>query len=257
MTVDPPTWTDPPPALDLSPAEVHVWRIALDPGAEVVHALAALLNADEQARAARCVAQRHRARFQVGRGMLRTILGRYLATAPERIAFDYGPHGKPSLGGDARASDVRFNLAHSQDAALLGVARGRDLGIDVEAIRPLEDAERIVTRFFSAREQADFLRLAPAERQAAFFRGWARKEAYIKAIGTGLALPLADFDVTLGPGEPPRLLRVAGRPDEPARWRFAEVAPGPAFQGAIAVEGDGWRLRAFTPPAVHAEAAGR
>lgn len=238
-------WHDPPRNLTLDRGEVHVWRIALDLPEQLVDRLAVVLAADEQARAARFLAAIHRTRFQVGRAMLRTILGRYLQMPPDGIAFRYGPHGKPALSGASEASDLRFNLAHSKDVGLLGVTRGRELGVDIEAMRPLEDAERIVARFFSTREQADFFRVAPAFRQETFFRGWVCKEAYIKAIGTGLALPLGDFDVTLAPGEAPRLLRVADRPDEPGRWTFAELFPGAGFQGAIAVEGDGWRLWCF------------
>ncbi|MDR3635522.1 MAG: 4'-phosphopantetheinyl transferase superfamily protein [Isosphaeraceae bacterium] len=234
-------WHDPPRGLVLARDEVHVWRIALDPPGHIVERLASFLSADEQARAARFLALIHRTRFQVARGTLRAILGRYLGREPGRIEFAYGEHGKPFLPG----IDLRFNMAHSKDVALLGVSDGRELGIDIEAVRPLEDAERIVARFFSAREQADFFRVIPAERQEAFFRGWVRKEAYIKAIGMGLALPLADFDVTLAPGEPPRLLHVANQPDAPARWTFGELDPGAGFQGAIAVEGGGWRLCGF------------
>jgi len=238
-------WPHPPRDLRLEDGDVHVWRIALDLPEPVVAPLASVLAADERVRAARFVHEIHRIRFQVGRATLRRVLGRYLGMPPEDVEFQYGPHGKPSLSGAGVASDVRFNLAHSKDLGLLAVARGRDLGVDIEAHRTLEDAERIVARFFSAREQQDFFRVAPEQRQEAFFRGWVRKEAYIKAIGTGLALPLGDFDVTLSPGEEPCLLRVRNQPDEPRRWRFAELHPGFGFQGAIAVEGDGWRLRTF------------
>jgi 4'-phosphopantetheinyl transferase len=238
-------WSDPPPTFSARRDEVHVWRIALDEPDDVVSRLAGVLAPDERARAARFLAPVHGQRFRVGRGMLRAILARYLGLEPDRIEFTYGPHGKPSLAAASRTADVRFNLAHSKDVALLGVCLGRELGVDVEAVRPLEDAERIVGRFFSAREQADFFGVAPELRQHAFFLGWVRKEAYIKAIGTGLALPLADFDVTLTPGAPPRLLHVAGRPEEPRRWSFAQLDVGDAFRGAVAVEGEGWRLHCW------------
>jgi 4'-phosphopantetheinyl transferase len=233
-------WPGPPKDLALSRDEVHVWRIALEPPEAVVSQLATVLAADEQARAARFLAPIHRTRFQVGRALLRTILGRYLSIEPARLEFNYGPQGKPSLAGD-----VRFNLAHSKDLALLAVTQAREIGVDIEALRPLDDAERIVARFFSAREQAAFFRVAPELRQEAFFRGWVRKEAYIKAIGKGLSLPLGDFDVTLAPGEPPRLLHVEGQPREPERWSLAEIDPGPGFMGAVAIDGTGWRLHGF------------
>ncbi len=238
-------WHRPPSQLTLGSEDVHVWRIPLDPSDTVVSELASILDVDERARAARFHAVIHRTRFVVGRALLRRVLGQYLGLRPEEVAFVYGEHGKPALRGEATIGGLRFNLAHSKDLALLAVVCGREVGVDLEALRALEDAERIVARFFSTREQADFFRVAPELRQLTFFRGWVRKEAYIKAIGKGLALPLGDFDVTLAPGDPPRLLRVQDQPDEPNRWALAELSPGVGFVGAIAVEGTGWRLRGF------------
>src|SRR5262249_15269295 len=143
------------------------------------------------------------------------------------------------------ATDLRFNLSHSHDLALLAVVRGRQVGIDVERLRMLDDAGRLVARFFSAWERDEFLALPQPERQAAFVGGWTRKEAYMKATGQGFSRPLEAFDVPLAPGVPPALLRVAGRPDEPARWTLSDLDPGPGFVAAVAVEGAGWRLRGF------------
>ncbi len=170
------------------------------------------------------------------------LLGRYLDAAPERLEFRYGPQGKPSLPEDR---SLRFNLAHSHDLALLAVTEGREVGIDLEGLRPLADAEQIIARFFSPRERAEFLALPAPERLVAFFRGWTRKEAYIKARGLGFAMPLDAFDVALAPGVASRLLRVESSPDEPGRWSFRDLAPGPGFLAAMAVEGTGWRLRCF------------
>ena len=233
-------WLDPPPGLALATDEVHVWRIPLDVPHAVVRQLATVLTPDERKRAARFLAPIHRTRFQVGRSMLRRILGRYLGSDAARLEFSYGPQGKPSLAGN-----VRFNLAHSKDLALLGVTLGREIGVDIEALRPLDDAERIVARFFSDREQSEFFRIAPELRQEAFFRAWVRKEAYIKATGKGLSQPLGEFDVTLAPGELPRLLRVEGHPGEPVRWQMVEVLPAVGFQGAMVVESGAGRQRQF------------
>src|SRR5262249_6058087 len=149
----------------------------------------------------------HRGRFIVGRATLRAILGRYLARRPSELAFRYGEFGKPDLDVPQGADAIRFNMAHSHGRAALAVAVGRELGIDLEQERPIHDADRIVARFFSAAECRVYAGLPDDQKPAAFFRGWTRKEAYLKATGLGLALPLDSFDVSLAPGDPPRLLR--------------------------------------------------
>jgi 4'-phosphopantetheinyl transferase len=235
-------WRPAPDVLVATRDEVHVWRIALEPPSAEVERLLRVLSSDERARADRFHRERDRGRFVVGRGTLRTLLGRYLDIEPAGLEFQYGPQGKPALSGDA---SLRFNLAHSHSLALLAVADGREVGIDLEQIRPMDDAERIISRFFSPGECADFLAVREPERLLTFFRGWTRKEAYMKATGLGFMMPLDQFDVTLGPGVPPQLLRVKNAPDEPERWSFCDIAPGSGFLGALAVEGTGWRLRCF------------
>jgi 4'-phosphopantetheinyl transferase len=247
MTLDrppEPSWVSPTAHPDLPVGEVQVWRGSLDRPEVVVGRLERLLSADERTRADRFYAARDRERFIVGRGMLRTILGRYLGTEPERLVFHYGGRGKPSLGEGA-GSSIEFNLAHSQGLALLAVARGRRVGIDVEQVRALADADGIVDRFFSRREAEAYRALPAGGRPEAFFRCWTRKEAYIKAIGEGFSLPLERFAVTLGPEEPPQLIDVEGRPGEAGRWSLRDLAAGPGFAAAIAVEGSGWELRGF------------
>jgi 4'-phosphopantetheinyl transferase len=236
------TWAPAPDVLATARDEVHVWRLALDLPPLKVEGLAHVLAPDEQERAGRFYQARDSKRFITGRGTLRTLLGRYLGVEPACLAFCYGPQGKPALPEER---SLRFNLAHSQDLALLAVTEGREVGIDLERVRPMADADQIITRFFSPHERAEFLALPEPERLVAFFRGWTRKEAYIKARGLGLAMPLDAFDVALAPGEPSRLLRVEGAPDEPGRWSFRDLEPGPGFLAALAVEGTGWRLRCF------------
>ncbi len=172
-------------------------------------------------------------------------MGRYAGREPSAIAFRYGGWGKPGLDEARDGDGLQFNLSHSGDLALLAVARGRRLGIDVEAVRPMADAGPIAARFFSPRECERFRRLPESEQLAAFFRCWTRKEAYMKATGAGMSMPLDQFDVTLSPGEPPALLRVEGLPDEPSRWSYRDLDPGPGYLAALAVEGTGWRLRGF------------
>ncbi len=218
-------------ALDLSAGLVHVWRFTLDPPDSTLAQFEPLLDPTERTRADRFRAATLRRRFVAGRGGLRTLLGTVLNSPARSIAFAYGDHGKPRLA-DAHPSGVEFNLTHSHGLALCAVTIGQAIGVDLEAIRPLENAERIIGRFFSPVEQAEFLRLAEADRRSAFFRGWSRKEAFLKATGTGLSTALDSFDVTLGPL--PRLLRVGNDPIESTHWTLLDLHPDPTFASALA-----------------------
>jgi 4'-phosphopantetheinyl transferase len=222
--------------------EVHVWRAPLSISDPERADLLATLSPDERARADRFHFDRDRAHFIAGRGFLRAILGAYLDVAPRALVFDYSPHGKPRLA--TGAGGLRFNLSHSHDLALCAVALDRELGVDVEYIQPRLE-EGIAERFFSRREVAA-LRSLPAEAQsAAFFACWTRKEAYVKAHGQGLSLRLDRFDVSLAPGEPAALLRTEDDPAEAMRWSLRELVPGPGYAGALAAEGQTWRLRCW------------
>jgi 4'-phosphopantetheinyl transferase len=231
--------------LEIPRDEVHAWRIALDRAGPIVAQLETLLSDDELERAHRFRFERDQVRFIVGRGSVRRILGRYLRLKPECLRFQYGKRGKPELAEGLAEVRPEFNLAHSQGLGLLAITQARWVGVDVEGLRPMVDAERIIHRFFSAAECRSFLKVAPDERHEAFFRGWTRKEAYIKAIGKGFAQPLDQFSVTLAPGEPPRLIEVAGREEEIKRWSMHDLDPKPGFLGAVVVEGGCDRIRRF------------
>lgn len=218
-------------------ADVHVLSASLDVPVDLRRPLWASLSPDERARAERFRFAVHRDRFVVARALLREILGVFLGVAPGRLAFDYGARGKPSLARPFAAEDLRFNLSHADGLALYAITRGREVGVDVEPVRPLPDAERIAARFFSAREQAALRSLAAPERAEAFFACWTRKEAFLKATGDGLSRPLDAFDVSVLPGLPARLERVEGEPHEAGRWSLAEVRPDLGYMGAVAVAG--------------------
>ena len=235
-------WGPPPAELALSSADVHVWRAPLDQPASRILQLANVISADERARAERFYFERDRKHFIVGRGLLRTILGCYLGIESNRLEFWSGSHGKPALAETSARGTLRFNLSHSQGLVLYAVTRDREIGIDLERIRPIAEAEQIAERFFSARENALFRALPPSQKLEAFFNCWTRKEAYIKAIGDGLARPLDRFDVSLVPGEPARLLRVEGDSREACRWCLQALTPAAGYAAALAVEGRGWHL---------------
>jgi 4'-phosphopantetheinyl transferase len=233
----------PPPAgpVALTPDEVHVWRASLRPPAHALARLEAHLSPDERARAARFRFPEHRTAFVAGRGAQREILSRYAGLPPHALAYRETQHGKQSLDGPAAALGIRYNVSNSGDLALYAVTLGREIGVDLERIKPMPDGLDIAKRFFSAPENEIFAALDESVRDLAFFNCWTRKEAYIKAVGEGLSMPLDRFDVAFAPGEPARLLRTRGEEDEAARWSMLEVHPGPGYVGALAVEGDGWR----------------
>ncbi len=241
------SWGLPPASPVLSGKEVHVWCAALDQPPARVLQLAQTLAADEAERAGRFVFDHDREHFIVARGLLRIILGRYLKVKPETLAFRYGPQGKPELETNPE-SNLCFNLSHSGGVVLYAVTRKREIGVDIEAIRPLDDMEQIAERFFSANEYAVLRALPAKEKPPGFFNCWTRKEAYIKAMGSGLSQPLDQFDVTLAPGEPAKLLQIRNDPAALARWSLVELDPAPGYVGALVVSGYDWRLACWRWP---------
>jgi 4'-phosphopantetheinyl transferase len=232
-------WPVGPAAPRLADGDVHVWRVDLEVDGATHAALARLLVADERTRAARVRLASARRRFVVARGVLRDVLGRYLGVAPDALAFAYGAQGKPALAtpsGDAPA--LRFNVAHSASVAVCAIGRGREVGVDVEHLRDL-DVMRLAARFYAPAEQAALAALPPEVARHTFFRLWACKEAYLKAVGTGVSRPLREVDVALA--DEPRLA-IAGDAAEGGRWTLRELAVDPAYAAALAVEGRGWRL---------------
>lgn len=207
-----------------------------------VEAFYSLLTTDELRRAGRFHRRKDREHFVVGRGALRRILGFYLDTRPEQLRFSYTPFGKPALSDAAGGKELRFNLSHSNGMALYAVTRGREIGIDLEFIREDFEVLRLARHFFSQVEVATLTALPDELRARAFFNCWTRKEAYIKARGEGLSLPLDEFDVSLVPGEPASLLGVRHSSREASRWVLQELSPGCDYAAAVAAEGPQWRL---------------
>lgn len=235
-------WEQPPAAPVATEAEVHVWQAALAAPLPLVASLQGLLGPDELRRAGRFRFARDRDHFILARGLLRLILSLYTGTPAARLGFIYNSHGKPALEGDRVPS---FNLSHSGDLVLYAVTAGRVVGIDVEQMRVDFATAEIADRFFAPQER-DTLRRLPAELHTqAFYNCWTRKEAYIKARGQGLSIPLDQFEVSLIPGMPAALLHSQAGQEEAARWRLQELDPDPAYAAAVAVEGHNWQLRCW------------
>jgi 4'-phosphopantetheinyl transferase len=231
-----------------APAEVHVWGLVLDqPDAAVVE-LASSLGTEERFRAERFHFERDRRRFLVAHGLLRGILGRYLDLEPSQLRIQQASQGKPLLAA-AHGDALRFNLTHSQDRALLAVAHRREVGIDLERIRPFPDALAIAESCFSANEQAVLRSLPRQQQEEAFFNGWTRKEAFLKATGKGLSFPLDQLEVSLVPGQPARLLSLDGTPEKVAGWNLVSFVPFPGYAGALVAEGKDWQWSFWGGPA--------
>jgi 4'-phosphopantetheinyl transferase len=214
---------------------VHVWRVALDDEVRVEDSWR-LLSPDEQARADRLHDATHRRRFVLAHGALRSLLARYLDASPSAITYLLGTHGKPALASrDSARAQVEFNLSHSEDIALVAVARGQPVGVDVQHWSESVEHLRLAERFFSPSEREALRALTHEAEQvaAAFFAAWTRKEAYVKATGYGIARGLHHFDVTLAPGEHARLLADRLDPDAPARWSMTALEPAPRYSAAV------------------------
>lgn len=223
-------WSEPPQTLSLLSREVHVWRTPLEQPPERVDEFLRTLDDEEREKASRFHFAQHRRHFVVGRGVLRLLLARYLATLPQDVRFNYGSHGKPALGGAHHASSLRFNVSHSGELALYAFVEDQEVGVDVECIKADFTTEEIAERFFSPHEVETLNALVAAERPAEFFRYWTRKEAYIKALGTGLSHPLNEFDVSVAiPG-----------------WSIVDLDVGPGYAAALAVDGLIHGLQKFT-----------
>jgi 4'-phosphopantetheinyl transferase len=236
-------WRSPPADLRLEDDDVHVWRASIDLPAQQVRELRCILTPDELERAERFHFPRDRNRFIVARGVLRDILAHCVNEDPGQIRFHYGPYGKPNLVRRDGERRLCFNLAHSRGVALYALTYHREIGVDLEyKITGLID-ERIAEHFFSAQEIAALRALPPNAQIEAFFNCWTRKEAYIKAKGKGLSLPLDQFVVSLAPGEPAMLKDTPGDPLEANRWSLHTLSPGPGYVAALAVEGHSLQIK--------------
>jgi len=235
-------------------ADVHIWLAELEQPTEIVQQLADQLASDELFRAQRFHFEHDRRHFIVARGVLRTILSAHVHVTPDQLSFTYGPQGKPALAATYGDTRLRFNASHSHKLALYAVTCDREVGIDIEWMRPLDDAESIAAHFFSVSEQAALRSLPAHLKHQGFYNCWTRKEAYIKAIGKGLSQPLDEFDVSLIPGQPAQLLAVLGKDGEVTRWSFQALQPPAEYAAALAVEGTGWKVKCWkweerlTPP---------
>jgi 4'-phosphopantetheinyl transferase len=217
---------------ELAGRDIHVWAVQLFAPDIVVERCFVILSPDERARAERFVFEHHRRAYVLSRGILRALLGRYISLHPADIQFSYGSKGKPHLSEFASA--IRFNCSHSDGMALYAMTPHCDLGVDIEKIRPLQGMEQIAQCFFCPEEVRELLSLTPFEREVAFFRCWSRKEAYVKAVGDGLAIPLDGFRVTVTTGGPVEFVHFGNDRALANEWALHDFTAIASYAAAIA-----------------------
>jgi len=219
----------------LSPTAIHVWELpVLVPESSFLE-FASLLSQDERERAARFHFERDASKFTVARGSTRSILSAYVKQTPRDLQFAYSQYGKPSITGSS--SEIRFSVSHSGDFALVAVARGREVGVDIEKIREDVETDRLAERFFSEAERLAIRHLAAEQRVPAFFRCWTCKEAFLKAQGVGLSRSLGSFDVEVNADRPARLLATRPIADEAHEWFLFDIEAPSGYAAAVAGEG--------------------
>ena len=228
------------PGFRLEGNEVHIWR--LEPEPTVEHYLE-LLSADERERAARFRFPHLTHSFVADHGRIRLILGDYAGVDARGLEFVCNEFGKPEVAN--LSAPLRFNLSHTEGMSMLAVALDTAVGIDIEAVRPMDDWLGVAQSHFSPREIAVLNETEQSDRQNAFFRCWTRKEAFLKAHGRGLSIPLDSFAVSVAAEATPALLECTWGPEETKRWSLMSLDVGTKFAGALAVEGKDWKIRYF------------
>jgi 4'-phosphopantetheinyl transferase len=230
-------WRRGQPQPELAAGEIHVWRVRLDTPVTGETPL----SADELQRAQRLCDAWKRNHFIAGRAAMRDLLGGYTGIEPDRLQFVYGPHGKPSL----RDNPLRFNFSNSGEIALLAVACDREVGIDIEYRDRSISVEPLAAHILTAAEAAAFRRLPQGKRRAALLAAWTRKEAYLKALGTGFSLSLNSFSVAVPADGEPAVLELGDSPDTKGRWKFVPLFPHPEYLATLTAPDTDWNVRRF------------
>lgn len=234
---------------------VQIWRVSLSLPEGAVACLEGFLNIEERRRVQQFHFRRDQCRYAISRAALRFILARYLNHLPEELVFGYGAYGKPYLSNPPAGHKVQFNLSHCQDLTLIAVSSTRQLGIDVEKVRDISEAQLIARQYFSAEERGFVESAGNSDRLAAFAKIWTRREATAKALGLDLAAALSRLHIPVyEPGAVARFdraHRLRERHDvRPQRldagtaggsgtqWFLQDLPLDPSHVGAICVEGD-------------------
>ncbi|GMW02595.1 MAG: hypothetical protein AMXMBFR84_37310 [Candidatus Hydrogenedentota bacterium] len=231
-------WTNPVNHPQLLPGEAHVWSAAIPLEGPALEQAFSVLSREERERAGRFKQEGDGPRYISCRGTLRRLLAAYQGRGPADLQFECNEFGKPYLVGGG----IHFNVAHCRGMALFAFARDREVGVDVEPLSRKVEARRVANRYFSPGEIAQLASVPDAEYPRAFLNGWTRKEAYIKAVGKGLRIPLDSFEVSLG--NPARIQLIAGSKAKADEWTLHNLEPGSEHIGAVAALGE-WTLLSY------------
>ena len=243
MTPD--NWRPQRQADQLHQNEVHLWSVSLETASEKLGYFRSTLSADEKERVDRFLKIEDGERYTITRGALRFLLGAYLAIEPGEIEFAYNALGKPSLAGMGAQPALNFSVSHSGAQALLGFARGRRIGVDLECVSPEPDVLELAERYFSSNEFETLRSLTAEMQHEAFYCGWTRKEAYLKARGEGIFFGLERVEVSLVPGKRAKIKKVSDDPNASENWILEHLLPAPNYIGAVAAEGHDLTFRYF------------
>lgn len=225
------------PSQPLADSDIHVWCVSLNVSPQDLSYYRSILSKDEVERAMRFVFEKDRNHYITGRGLLRSILGSYLRTDPTQIGFVYGQYGKPALKTGQDYKTLEFNLSHSKDLVVYAFTWNRQLGVDVEYVKPMPDMDDFSERYYSARETVFLNSLAGAQKESVFFKLWTSKEAFLKANGSGLTEPLNEVEVSLETWKSFVLNTVGKVKTQTERWHLEMFNPAPGYQAALVVEG--------------------
>ncbi|WP_019505897.1 4'-phosphopantetheinyl transferase superfamily protein [Pleurocapsa sp. PCC 7319] len=228
-------WQEPPSQPVLANNQVHIWRANLDLPTDKIEQLATSLSTDEMARANKFYYLKHKNRFIAARVILRLLLANYLQINPEKIEFEYSNRGKPRLAASIDNSSLQFNVSHSQEYALYGFTNHHLIGVDVEYLREMANITELARRFFTHREFHQLIAdLTGREQEVAFYQLWTAKEAYLKAIGTGLSGSLSDIELSLDDRNL-KLLAIKGNIATVGKWSMYHFIPAANYVAAIMV----------------------
>ena len=235
-------WNSAGEKLILPNNEVHLWSASVQENISYLNTYRHILSLEEKQRAERFKFKRDQDRFIIAHVLLRLVLSRYIKITPQAIAYSSNSFGKPNLKGCSDIETINFNMSHSNDHVLIAVANNLAVGVDIEWVRPIENANQIVETFFSAKEKVQFQSLSDHLKTEAFYSCWTRKEAFIKALGVGISLPLNQFSVSFLPGEPADLLEVPTTIEQPEFWTLEEFQVREGYVAAIAAQGTGLKF---------------
>ncbi len=223
---------------ELKNNQIHIWKIDVNNKAlNLNHLYTNVLSVDEKRRAGRLRSEKDKKRFVISRGLLRENLGHYTGVNPSEIVFTYNNHGKPGIKPEHNRENIKFNVSHSRDLAVYAICANREIGVDLEYIREVSSADRIIKRFFTSEEKDYYNSLPRYKKKMAFFTLWTRKEAYSKARGMGIGLPLKEYDLNLLPNSTETYAR--------SKWSLIDIEVDKDYLAALATEGNNLEICSY------------